>query len=106
MKGWMYPLVLLSPGKGGAAALRKQALAGKWVDHSVRDKTLTLQTPRGRLKLAYDRALVCGVPIERLWAKESIDLALSTFGGPVRVRRWVERGDVVVEIVQGGTPCH
>jgi hypothetical protein len=72
------------------------------VDHSARDKTLTLQTPRGRVKLAYDRALVCGVPIERMWAKESIDLALSTFGRSVRVRRWVERGDVVVEIVQGG----
>src|SRR5262245_44944652 len=106
MTDWTGTLVKLSPGRGRVAP-RKQTLAGRWVDHSARDRTLTLQTPRGRVKLAYDRALVYGVPVERLWSREHVGLALATFGRPVRVRWWVDAdGDVVAEIVQGEPRTH
>jgi hypothetical protein len=99
MIDYLWTMAMLSPRAGRAGALRKQALTGKWVDHSARDKTLTLQTPRGRLKVAYDRALVCGVPLEQLWTREHIGLGLSTFGRAVSVRRSVDgQGDVVVEL--------
>jgi len=103
MTQWMWALVLLSPDEDKMAVLRaprrKQAFAGRWVDHSPREKTLAVQTPRGRVTLAYDQARVCGVPVEQLWAHENIGLALSTFGRAMRVRRWLSgTGEVVVEL--------